>query len=125
MGIGSEVRQTIDFQGDMSAARRSKPIPLQGGTRVSAEICWPATGTPIGVIGVEVTDDPTATTGFVYPVTISAGNQPAGTAGGVLLRNLEVSEDYIIFTYTPTSGGTGAAFCDKDGNDLPHLVVKE
>jgi hypothetical protein len=125
MGMNIIDRESLDFGGDMSADRRTRKIDTRGCKSMSAEICWPATGSPVGTVGIEVSDDPDDLTGFAYPVAITAGNQPNGSAGGMLLDHIETDCDYIVFTYTAGSGGVGANFCDRSGDDLPRLLLKE
>lgn len=104
----------LEFGGDMSANRRSQWVDLRGCHNGALEIAWPATGTPVGTIAIEVSNHGAyGVAGVVYSPAIA--KQPAGTADGTLFDGIFTTAKFICVTYTVTSGGTGASFTDLSG----------
>lgn len=118
---------------DLSASTRSNWVPIpRGAKRLAIDFGWTATGTPVGVFSVEVTNNPGAASGFTLGAegaayTVTFGTQPAGTTAGMILDNLTTACDYIALVYTATSGGTGAVVTDSThtAGTLPTLVIKD
>jgi len=82
------------------------------GIPMSATLVWPATGTPIGTIGIEFTNEESpvlSTTGDDYTISglSPAPVQPAGTASRMPLYLISPGDRFRL-TYLKTSGGTGA-----------------
>src|SRR5512136_2272915 len=122
MAMGNKMVAELDFGGDMSANRRTVWIPMLGCRRGCLEIAWPATGTPVGVIAVEVSNHGQyGVAGTVYTPAIAT--QPAGTANSVVFE-FETGAAFIAVTYTAGSGGTGASFTDL-GGDSPRIYITE
>lgn len=77
----------------------------------SIDCAWPATGTPIGTLSIELTSDPTDATRVVVVDTgnfVPAPTQPSGTADRTVFDDLRTCESHGRVRYTKTSGGTGA-----------------
>ena len=75
------------------------------------DLVWPATGTPIGVVSVELTSDKTDLTNVVVVSSSSmspAPTQPSGGADRTCWDNIKTCEPYGRVRYACTSGGTGA-----------------
>ena len=121
--------QNINMGGDASASRRSAWIPLEGFRNFALEIALPSTGSPIGVISVEVCNHGVSgQAGAELPSAALTGlTQPStGGAWACFVDNLQTSAGFVALVYTRTSGGTGAAFTDSTGTASgPILVLKE
>ena len=94
--------------------------------KLTIGIGWPATGTPVGTLAIEISNHgKPGVAGAPYPTTITTN--PAGTANTLVLDNIETSCTYIRMTYTAGSGGTGASFTDDSGvsGTLPTIETKE
>ena len=116
---------TLTFGGDMSATRRTLKVPMCGRRHAFVCFAWPSTGTPIGVFAVEESNSSSdLVIGSRHAVPILTAAQPDGTAGSLAL-GIETYADYLAFSYTPTSGGTGATITDKDGTSSPTILIKE
>jgi hypothetical protein len=133
MGMNVRDRSTLIFYlasgavaTDLSATCSTKRIPTRGCRRASLGIGWTETGSPVGVISIQECNHNTdGAEPTPYPVEIAT--QPAGTAGALFLPGLKFDGDYVVVTYTRTSGGTGATFTDDSGaaGTSPILILKE
>ena len=75
------------------------------------DCAWPATGTPIGVISVELTSNPADLTTVVVVSSASmspAPTQPSGDADRTCWDNIKTCEPYGRVRYVRTSGGASA-----------------
>ena len=109
---GSASRTFIDMGGDASASRRSAWMPLNGHRQFCLDLNLPSTGTPIGVVSVELSDSG-APGVHGFPISTSALpglTQPSGTSWSCLIDNIVSTAPYFCLVYTRTSGGAGAAF---------------
>jgi hypothetical protein len=95
----------------------SIPLYVMGFYAQSVQYEW--TGTPVGVIGVSVsnqtlpgTNPPQPVPGSFTALTLTGIVEPSGSAGTFFL-DLNTSAQWILVTYTPTSGaGTLNAYVD-------------
>lgn len=102
---------TMDLVGDLSASRRSKGYRIGNIEGLSFEAIWPATGTPVGSLALEVLNDPSQSTGETHPAFALAAvvaAQPSGGAGRLFVDNIKTGAVIVCASYTRTSGGTGA-----------------
>ena len=120
--------QSLPMGGDASANRRSAWISLSGWRHVSIEMVLPSTGSPIGVVSVEVCNHGVAgTVGVALPSGSLPGiTQPStGAAWSCFVDGIETDAAYFAIVYTRTSGGTGANFTDGAGTASgPNIVLK-
>ena len=74
----------------------------------SAQVWWPATGSPVGAFGYAVSSDnvhyDTASTASAD----QAPTSPSGSAGSTTISTGVWREAWAELTWTPTGGGTGA-----------------
>jgi hypothetical protein len=95
--------------------------------KIAIGIGWPATGTPVGTLSIQVSNHGKAgVAGAAYPITIAT--QPTGaTAKTVVLDNIETGAKFVRMVYTRGSGGTGCIFVDDSGvaGTTPSIDVKE
>lgn len=121
------MRIPLVFKGDMSASTRTYWAELPAGMkRVAIGIGWPATGTPVGTLSIELaTHKNESVTGAVY--TPAPSLHPTGGAANLLIDNIVTAARSIAVVYTRTSGGTGASFTDETGvaGTKPTLIVRE
>jgi hypothetical protein len=122
------MKQPLEWIGaDLSASTRTKWIKRPPGAKKACiGIGWPATGTPVGTLSIEVSDHgKPGVAGAAYPVAITTN--PSGTANTLILDLIETAADAIAMVYTRTSGGTGAVFTDSSGvaGTLPQITWME
>ena len=116
----------LKFRGaDMSASTRTDWVKLPAqAKRCAIDLGWPATGTPIGTLSIELSNDSNAATGAAYPIAIATN--PTGGAGSILLDNIQTSARFLAVVYAVTSGGVGAAFTGMGGaGTAPTVEIKE
>ena len=119
--------ENISMGGDASASRRSDWIATGGRRHICLEIALPSTGTPIGVVSVEVCNHGVAgTSGAAIPSgNLSGLTQPTGAAYSCLIDNIETTAAYVALVYTRTSGGAGAGFTDASGSSVGPKISLE
>ena len=116
------VDATTGAPANMDAVKLVSVWELCGRRRVSAEISWPATGTPVGTLSIELSNAVSpvlATVGRVFPVANFdvAPTQPTGGADFTVMA-FDADLFWVRVAYTRTSGGTGATL-------LANLCLKE
>lgn len=120
--------QSVLMGGDASASRRSAWIPLNGWRHFSIEMALPSTGSPIGVVSVEVCNHGKAgTAGAALSSDKLPGlTQPStGVAWSCFVDGIETDAAFFAIVYTWASGGAGANFTDGAGTaGGPNVALK-
>jgi hypothetical protein len=102
------------------------PVPKQC-KRICIAMGWPATGSPIGTLAIEVSNHGTeGTSGAAYSPAPST-NPSGAVAANIILDNIVTSACYIRMTYTASSGGTACVFTNDSGvaGTSPTIEFKE
>jgi hypothetical protein len=101
---------------------------LNGYRHFSIEMALPSTGSPIGVVTVEVCSHGVpGTAGVAIPsANLSGLTQPStGAAWSCFVDGVESSAAFFAIVYTLTSGGAGANFTNASGTAAgPNVVLK-
>jgi hypothetical protein len=115
--VGPLLATATSPAGDTSAAIVGAAMMVLGKTKISMELAWPATGTPVGQWTFEWSNEydpltnPTATfTTFTQSSADLALQAPSGPAGraGVLI---DAAVNWIRPRYARTSGGGAGSTC--------------
>jgi hypothetical protein len=94
--------------------------------RICIAMGWPATGTPIGTLEIQVSNHgKVGVAGAAYSPAPSTN--PTGGADNIILDNIVTACRYIRMTYTAGSGGTGCIFTSDSGvaGTTPTIDFKE
>ena len=112
--------QNISMGGDASASRRSAWIPIRSTRNLSIEMTLPATGSPVGVISIEISNSgvPGQAGRPLDSIYLAGLTQPSGGAWSCFLDNIQTTALYLAIVYTRTSGGVGANFTDGSGSGV-------
>jgi hypothetical protein len=121
-------KQEIQMGGDASTSRRGAWIPLAGYRHFSIEMALPSTGSPIGVVSVEVCNHgKTGVAGAALSSDKLPGlTQPStGAAWACFVDGIETDAAFFAIVYTRTGGGAGANFTDGSGEASgPNVMLK-
>lgn len=101
---------TVTSSLDMSVSGVTAWLPLEKANN-GFDFAWPATGTPIGTISIELTSNPADLTNVVLVDTSNFGTpptQPTGAANRTCWDVVRTCEPYARVRYVAGSGGTGA-----------------
>lgn len=111
-------KQNIPMGGDASVSRRSAWLPMGGCRHFSAEMALPSTGSPIGVVSIEVCNhgvEGVAGAALSSDKLVGLTQPSTGTAWSCFVDGVETDAAFVALVYTRTSGGAGAAFTDASG----------
>lgn len=121
-------QQDVLMGGDASASRRGPWIRLRGYRHFSIEMALPSTGSPVGVMSVEVCNH--GVTG-VAGAALSSDKLPGltqpstGAAWSCFVDGIETNAEYFAIVFAHTSGGAGALFTNGAGTAAgPNVVLK-
>ena len=123
------MKKPLDWKANSLAANdvtKWVPVPPQC-KRICIAMGWPATGSPVGTLAIEVSNHGIeGTAGAAYSPAPSV-NPSGAVAANIVLDNIVTAAAYIRMTYTNSSGGTACIFTNETGvaGTTPTIEFKE
>jgi hypothetical protein len=102
-------------QGDMAQANLVSCWVSTRARDWSLQMSWPATGTPVGTLSYETSNDRINASPIDTSLLLPAPDNPAGTADEVTINGDDLNALWVRAKYARTSGGTAAALKGKLG----------